>query len=165
MSGKAHKYGDHIDTDQIIPAAYLVTTVPKELALHCMETPDPDFVKRVKDGDVMVAGINFGCGSSREHAPIAITGAGVSCVIAKSFARIFFRNAINLGLPVLESPEAADGIEQGDEIDVDLATGTIRNLTTEQVFKAKPFEPFMMEIMEAGGLVEYTKRKLAASAS
>ena len=163
MSGKAHKYGDHIDTDQIIPAQYLVTTVPKELALHCMETPDPDFVKRVKDGDVIIAGINFGCGSSREHAPIAITGAGVSCVIAKSFARIFFRNAINLGLPVLESPEAADGIEAGDEIDVDLATGTIRNLTTEQVFKAKPFEPFMMEIIEAGGLVEYTKRRMAAA--
>ncbi|MCH8010274.1 MAG: 3-isopropylmalate dehydratase small subunit [Chloroflexi bacterium] len=163
MSGKAHKYGDHIDTDQIIPAQYLVTTVPKELALHCMETPDPDFVKRVKDGDVIIAGINFGCGSSREHAPIAITGAGVSCVIAKSFARIFFRNAINLGLPVLESPEAADAIEQGDEIDVDLAKGTIRNLTTEQVFKAKPFEPFMMEIIEAGGLVEYTKRRMAAA--
>ena len=163
MSGKAHKYGDHIDTDQIIPAQYLVTTVPKELALHCMETPDPDFVKRVKDGDVIIAGINFGCGSSREHAPIAITGAGVSCVIAKSFARIFFRNAINLGLPVLESPEAADAIEQGDEIDVDLAKGTIRNLTTEQVFKAKPFEPFMMEIIKAGGLVEYTKRRMAAA--
>ena len=116
-------------------------------------------------GDVMIAGIDFGCGSSREHAPIAIMGAGVSCVIAKSFARIFFRNSINLGLPVLESPEAADAIEQGDEIDVDLATGTIRNLTTEQVFTAKPFEPFMMDIIEAGGLVEYTKRKLAAGAS
>ena len=164
MKGKAHKFGDHVDTDQIIPAAYLVTTDPKELAIHCMETPDPDFMKRVKDGDVMIAGIDFGCGSSREHAPIAIMGAGVSCVIAKSFARIFFRNSINLGLPVLESPEAADAIEQGDEIDVDLATGTIRNLTTEETFKAKPFEPFMMDIIEAGGLVEYTKRKLAASA-
>ena len=164
MKGKAHKFGDHVDTDQIIPAAYLVTTDPKELAIHCMETPDPDFMKRVKDGDVMIAGIDFGCGSSREHAPIAIMGAGVTCVIAKSFARIFFRNSINLGLPVLESPEAADAIEQGDEIDVDLATGTIRNLTTEETFKAKPFEPFMMDIIEAGGLVEYTKRKLAASA-
>ena len=164
MKGKAHKFGDHIDTDQIIPAAYLVTTDPKELAIHCMETPDPDFMKRVKEGDVMIAGINFGCGSSREHAPIAIMGAGVTCVIAKSFARIFFRNAINLGLPVLESPEAADAIEQGDEIDVDLATGTIRNLTTEQTFTAKPFEPFMMDIIEAGGLVEYTKKKLAAKA-
>ena len=164
MKGKAHKFGDHVDTDQIIPATYLVTTDPKELAIHCMETPDPDFMKRVKDGDVMIAGVNFGCGSSREHAPIAIMGAGVSCVIAKSFARIFFRNAINLGLPVLESPEAADAIEPGDEIDVDLATGTIRNLTTEQTFTAKPFEPFMMDIIEAGGLVEYTKKKLAASA-
>ena len=165
MKGKAHKFGDHVDTDQIIPAAYLVTTDPKELAIHCMETPDPDFMKRVKDGDVMIAGIDFGCGSSREHAPIAIMGAGVSCVIAKSFARIFFRNAINLGLPVLESPEAADAIEQGDEIDVDLSTGTIRNLTTEQTFTAKPFEPFMMDIIEAGGLVEYTKKKLAAKAA
>ncbi|MCH7698018.1 MAG: 3-isopropylmalate dehydratase small subunit [Chloroflexi bacterium] len=165
MKGKAHKFGDHVDTDQIIPAAYLVTTDPKELAIHCMETPDPDFMKRVKDGDVMIAGIDFGCGSSREHAPIAIMGAGVSCVIAKSFARIFFRNSINLGLPVLESPEAADAIEQGDEIDVDLATGTIRNLTTEQTFTAKPFEPFMMDIIEAGGLVEYTKKKLAAKAA
>ncbi len=108
MSGKAHKFGDHIDTDQIIPAAYLVTTDPKELAKHCMETADEDFVKRVKDGDVIIAGINFGCGSSREHAPIAIMGAGVTCVIAKSFARIFFRNSINLGLPVLESPEAVN---------------------------------------------------------
>ncbi len=165
MKGKAHTFGDHIDTDQIIPAAYLVTTDPKELAKHCMETADEDFVKRVKEGDVIVGGINFGCGSSREHAPIAIMGAGVPCVIAKSFARIFFRNAINLGLPVLESPEAADAIEQGDEIDVDLATGTIRNLTTEQTFKAKPFEPFMMDIIEAGGLVEYTKKKLAAGAA
>ncbi len=163
MKGKAHKFGDHIDTDQIIPAAYLVTTDPKELAIHCMETPDPDFMKRVKDGDVMVAGINFGCGSSREHAPIAITGAGISCVIAKSFARIFFRNAINLGLPVLECPEAVDAIHAGDEVDVDLETGTIRNLTTEETFKAKPFEPFMMEILESGGLIEYTKRKLAAA--
>ena len=165
MSAKAHKFGDHIDTDQIIPAQYLVTTDPTELAKHCMETADPEFVTRVKEGDVMIGGIDFGCGSSREHAPIALQGAGISCVIAKSFARIFFRNSINLGLPVLESPEAVDAIEQGDEIDVDLATGTIRNLTTEQTFTAKPFEPFMMEIIEAGGLVEYTKRKLAARAS
>jgi 3-isopropylmalate/(R)-2-methylmalate dehydratase small subunit len=165
MAAKAHTFGDHIDTDQIIPAQYLVTTDPRELAMHCMETPDPDFVKRVKPGDVMVAGVNFGCGSSREHAPISIKGAGVSCVIAKSFARIFFRNAINLGLPVLECPEAVEAIEAGDELGVDLSTGTIRNLTTEQVFTAKPYEPFMMEIIQAGGLVEYTKRKLAKSAS
>ncbi len=165
MTSKAHKFGDHIDTDQIIPAQYLVTTDPKELAKHCMENNDQDFVKKVRPGDVMVAGVNFGCGSSREHAPISLTGAGISCVIAKSFARIFFRNAINLGLPVLECPEAVDGIDSGDELDVDLSTGTIRNLTTEQVFKAKPFEPFMLEIIAAGGLVEYTKRKLAAQAS
>ena len=165
MRGKAHTFGDHLDTDQIVHAQYLVTTDPEELAMHCMGTADPDFAKKVKPGDVMVAGVNFGCGSSREHAQISIKGAGVSCVIAKSFARIFFRNAINLGLPVLECPEAVDGITAGDEIDVDLSAGTIRNLTTEQVFKVKPFEPFMMELLEAGGLVEYTKRKLAAQAS
>ncbi|MEX0785733.1 MAG: 3-isopropylmalate dehydratase small subunit [Dehalococcoidia bacterium] len=165
MTSKAHTFGDHIDTDQIIPAQYLVTTDPAQLAMHCMETPDPDFVKRVKPGDVMVGGVNFGCGSSREHAPISIKGAGVSCVVAKSFARIFFRNSINLGLPVLECPEAVDAIEAGDELDVDLSTGTIRNLTTEQVFTAKPYEPFMMEIIEAGGLVEYTKQKLAKAAA
>ncbi len=160
-TGKAHKFGDHIDTDQIIPAKYLTTTDERELGSHCMETPDPEFVKRVKPGDVIVAGVNFGCGSSREHAPISIRGAEVSCVIAKSFARIFFRNAINLGLPVLECPEAVDAIEAGDEIDVDLATGKIVDRTTEEVFMAKPYEPFMMEIINAGGLIEYTKAKLA----
>ena len=165
MSGRAHIFGDHVDTDQIIPTKYLVTTDPKELGMHCMETADQDFVKRVKPGDVMVTGINFGCGSSREHAPISIKGAGVTCVIARSFARIFFRNSINLGLPVLECPEAVDGIHAGDEVEVDLETGTIRNLTTEATFKAKPFEPFMMEILESGGLIEYTKRRLAAANS
>jgi 3-isopropylmalate dehydratase small subunit len=165
MQGKAHKFGAHVDTDQIIPASFLVTTDPKELGSHCMEGIDPSFATNVQPGDVIVADINFGCGSSREHAPISIRGAGVSCIIAKSFARIFFRNAINMGLPVLESPEAVDGIRQGDEVSVDLASGTIRNLTTEQVFKAKPYEPFMMELIEAGGLVEYTKRKLAAKQS
>jgi 3-isopropylmalate/(R)-2-methylmalate dehydratase small subunit len=162
MRGRAHKFGAHIDTDQIIPAKYLVTTDPQELGQHCMEYPDPDFVKRVKPGDIMVADVNFGCGSSREHAPISILGAGVSCVIAKSFARIFFRNAINLGLPVLECPEAIDAIHAGDELEVDLASGKIRDLTTEEVFVAKPYEPFMLDIINAGGLVEYTKRKLAA---
>lgn len=162
MKGKAHKFGDHIDTDQIIPAQYLVTTDPRELGMHCMETADREFVKRVDEGDVIVGGVNFGCGSSREHAPISIRGAGVSAVIAKSFARIFFRNSINLGLPVLECPEAVDAIEAGDELDIDLTTGTIRDLTTEEVFVAKPYEPFMMEIINSGGLVEYTKRKLAA---
>ena len=160
---KAHKFGDHLDTDQIIPASYLTTTDPRELGSHCMETPDPDFVTKVKPGDVIVAGVNFGCGSSREHAPISIRGAGVTCVIAKSFARIFFRNSINLGLPVLECPEAVDGITAGDELEIDFASGEIRNLTTEQVYHAKPFEPFMMEIIEAGGLIEYTQQKLAAN--
>ncbi len=162
MQGKAHKFGAHVDTDQIIPASFLVTTDPKELGSHCMEGVDPEFARKVAPGDIIVADINFGCGSSREHAPISIRGAGVSCIIAKSFARIFFRNSINLGLPVLESPEAVDGIKEGDEVSVDLANGTIRNLTTEQVFKARPYEPFMMELIQAGGLVEYTKRKLAA---
>jgi 3-isopropylmalate/(R)-2-methylmalate dehydratase small subunit len=161
--GKAYKFGDHIDTDQIIPAKYLVTTDERELGMHCMETADPEFVKRVQPGDVIVAGVNFGCGSSREHAPISIKGAEVSCVIAKSFARIFFRNSINLGLPVLECPEAVDAIEEGDELEIDLSTGKIRDLTTEEVFVAKPYEPFMMEIINAGGLVAYTKRKLAAT--
>jgi 3-isopropylmalate/(R)-2-methylmalate dehydratase small subunit len=160
---KAHKFGDHIDTDQIIPAKYLVTTDERELGMHCMETADPDFVKRVEPGDIIMAGVNFGCGSSREHAPISIKGADVSCVIAKSFARIFFRNSINLGLPVLECPEAVDAIEEGDELEVDLSTGRIRDLTTEEVFVAKPYEPFMMEIINAGGLVAYTKQKLTAA--
>ena len=165
MKGRAHKFGAHIDTDQIIPAKFLVTTDPKTLGEHVMENSDqPDFARRVQKGDVMVADVNFGCGSSREHAPISIIGAGVSCVIAKSFARIFFRNAINQGLPVLECPEAVDAIDDGDEIEVDLSTGKIRDLTTEEVFVAKPYEPFMMEIIQAGGLVEYTKRKLAAQA-
>jgi 3-isopropylmalate/(R)-2-methylmalate dehydratase small subunit len=162
--GKAFKFGAHMDTDQIIHAKYLTTTDPTELASHVMETADPDFVKKVKPGDFIVADINFGCGSSREHAPIAIKGAGVSCVIAKSFARIFFRNSINLGLPVLESPEAVDAIHEGDELEVDLSSGKIRNLTTEEVFVAKPYEPFMLEIINAGGLVPYTKAKLAAKA-
>ncbi len=161
--GKAHRFGDHIDTDQIIPARYLTTTDPRELGMHCMETADQDFVKKVKPGDVIVAGVNFGCGSSREHAPISIKGSEVSCVIAKSFARIFFRNSINLGLPVLECPEAVDAIEAGDEVEIDLATGKIVDLTTEEVFVAKPYEPFMMEIINAGGLVEYTKKKLAGT--
>jgi len=163
LTGKAHVFGDHIDTDQIIPAQYLTTTDARELGMHCMENNDREFVKKVKPGDVIVGGVNFGCGSSREHAPVSIRGCGVSAVIAKSFARIFFRNAINLGLPLLESPEAVEAIEAGDELEVDLATGTIRDLTSEQIFKAKPYEDFMMEIIEAGGLVEYTKAKLAGA--
>jgi 3-isopropylmalate/(R)-2-methylmalate dehydratase small subunit len=164
MRGHAHKFGAHIDTDQIIPAKFLVTTDPKTLGEHVMENSEqPDFAQRVQRGDVIVADVNFGCGSSREHAPISIRGAGVSCVIAKSFARIFFRNAINQGLPVLECPEAVDAIHAGDELEVDLATGTIRDLTTEEVFVAKPYEPFLLELLEAGGIIEYTKRKLAAA--
>jgi 3-isopropylmalate/(R)-2-methylmalate dehydratase small subunit len=163
VRGKAHRFGAHIDTDQIIPARYLTTTDPAELGSHCMENSDqPDFVKNVQPGDVIVADVNFGCGSSREHAPISIRGCGVSAVIAKSFARIFFRNAINLGLPVLECPEAVDAIHAGDEVEVDLANGKIRNLTTEEIFVAKPYEPFLLEMIEAGGAIEYTKRKLAA---
>jgi len=163
--GKVHKYGDHIDTDQIIPARYLVSTDEKFLASHCMEVADPDFVNRVKPGDIMVAGVNFGCGSSREHAPISIKASGISCIIAKSFARIFFRNSINRALPVLECPEAVDATDAGDEVEVDLATGTIRNLTKGKEFKAKPFEPFMMELLQAGGLIEYTKKRLQAQKS
>ena len=160
--GKVHKFGDHIDTDQIIPARYLSATDAKELAEHCLETADPDFAKKVQPGDIIVGGINFGCGSSREHAVVAIQGNGVPCVVAKSFARIFFRNSINLGLPVLESPEAVDGTEAGDELEVDLASGTIRNITKGTTYTAKPYEPFMLELIQAGGLIEYTRRKLAA---
>ena len=163
MRGKAHTFGDHIDTDQIIPAQMLVTIDPVELGKHCMANNDAEFAGKVQPGDIIVAGVNFGCGSSREHAQISIIGCGVSGVIAKSFARIFFRNSINLGLPVLESTEAVDAIEAGDELDIDLSTGTIRNLTRDLTFQAKPYEPFMMEIIEAGGLVEYTKRRLAAA--
>ena len=164
IRGRAHKFGAHIDTDQIIPAKYLITTDPQVLGEHCMENNDQEFAKRVQPGDVIVADVNFGCGSSREHAQISIIGCGVSCVIAKSFARIFYRNSMNLALPLLECEEAVDGSEASDELEVDLSSGTIRNLTTEQVFKAKPYEPFMLELIQSGGLIEYTKRKLAARA-
>jgi len=163
LRGVAHKYRDNVDTDVIIPARYLVSSDPAFLAQHCMEDIDAEFVKRVKKGDVIVGGNNFGCGSSREHAPMAIRASGVSCVIAKSFARIFFRNSFNRGLPLLECPEAVDGIQAGDQVEVDLSKGVIRNLTREEEYRAKPFEPFMMELLQAGGLVEYTKRRLQAS--
>ena len=163
IKGKAHKFGDHVDTDQIIPARYLVTTDEKFLAEHCMEVADPDFVTRVQLGDVIVAGLNFGCGSSREHAPIAIRASGISCIVAVGFARIFFRNSINRGLPILECPKAVEATEAEDEIEVDLVDGIVRNLTKSQEFQAKRYEPFMMELLEAGGLIEYTKRKLASS--
>jgi len=161
LRGRVHKYGANVDTDVIIPARYLNLNTPEELAPHCMEDIDAEFVQRVRPGDLIVADTNFGCGSSREHAPLAIKGAGVSCVIAKSFARIFYRNAINLGLPILECAEAVDGSEASDELAVELETGTIRNLTKGNEFEAKPYPKFMLEVMQAGGLVEYTKRRLA----
>jgi len=151
--GKVFKYGNNIDTDVIIPARYLNTSDHAELASHCMEDIDKDFVNQVQAGDIMVAGDNFGCGSSREHAPIAIKAAGVSCVIAKTFARIFYRNAINIGLPILECPEAADAIAAGDEVEVDFSKGEIHDITTGQTFNAVPFPDFIREIIDAGGLL------------
>ena len=157
LQGKVFKFGDDIDTDIIVPATYLSTFDPKELAKHCMEYTDPDFYKQVKEGDIIVAGKNFGCGSSREHAPIAIKGCGVSIVIAKSFARIFYRNALNIGLYILECPEAADAISQGDEVKVDVDTGVITDVTTGMTFKAAPFPKFIQNIIECGGLVNAIK--------
>lgn len=157
LNGKVHKYGDNVDTDVIIPARYLNTSVAKELAEHCMEDIDPAFAGSVKQGDIIVAGRNFGCGSSREHAPLAIKASGVSCVIAATFARIFYRNAINIGLPILECPEAAEAIAKGDEVSIDLASGRVTDITTGQVFLAEPFPPFMQELIAAGGLAEYCR--------
>ncbi len=154
---KAHKYGNDVDTDVIIPARYLNTSAPEELATHCMEDIDPTFAGRVKPGDILVAGRNFGCGSSREHAPLAIKASGVSCVIAETFARIFYRNALNIGLPILECPSAANAIAAGDEVSVDLETGEIKDITTGQAFHAEPFPTFMMELIAAGGLAAYLK--------
>ncbi len=160
FKGRAFKFGDDINTDEIIPARYLNTSDPKELAKHVMEDADPEFPKKVKPGDIIVAGKNFGCGSSREHAPIAIKAAGVSAVIAKSFARIFYRNAINIGLPIFESPEAVEGIEEGDLVEVNPETGVIKNVTKGTEFKANPIPEDIRQIMEAGGLMEYAKKKL-----
>ena len=156
--GKALKYGDNIDTDVIIPARYLNIPDRRELATHCMEDIDESFVDRVHEGDLMVAGENFGCGSSREHAPIAIKESGIDCVIAKTFARIFYRNAINIGLPILECPEASEGIGEGDKVTVDFDTGVITNETTGQSFQAQPFPEFIQEIMAAGGLINSLKK-------
>lgn len=150
---KVYKYGANVDTDVIIPARYLNTPDAKELAAHCMEDIDPDFVKKVQPGDIMVGGANFGCGSSREHAPLAIKTAGVSCVIAATFARIFYRNAINIGLPILECPAASEAIQAGDKVHVDFDTGVITDETTGQTFQAQPFPPFIQEIIKAGGLM------------
>src|SRR5690349_3794958 len=157
--GKVWKFEDDIDTDVIIPARYLMTFDPKELAEHVMEDVDPDFARNVQEGDIIVAGKNFGCGSSREHAPIAIKGAGVSVVIAKSFARIYYRNAINTGLPIMESPEAADAIKDGDTVSVDADTGTITDVTTGRTFKAQPFPEFVKSIIEQGGLIASIRSK------
>ncbi|MBP1549655.1 MAG: 3-isopropylmalate dehydratase small subunit [Oscillospiraceae bacterium] len=156
--GKVHKYGDNVDTDVIIPARYLNSADPKELATHCMEDIDKDFVNKVTDGDIMVANLNFGCGSSREHAPIAIKASGISCVIASTFARIFYRNAINIGLPILECDEAAKGIDAGDEVEIDFDTGVITNKTKNQTYQAQPFPEFMKGIINAGGLLNSLKK-------
>ncbi|MEE8886682.1 MAG: 3-isopropylmalate dehydratase small subunit [Eubacteriales bacterium] len=153
--GNVFKYGDNVDTDVIIPARYLNSSDPAELATHCMEDIDKDFVKKVQKGDIIVANKNFGCGSSREHAPIAIKAAGVSCVIAESFARIFYRNSINIGLPIIECPEAAQQISAGDKVKVDFDTGIITDETTGKSYKGQSFPPFMQKIITAGGLVNY----------
>ncbi len=156
--GKVFKYPDNVDTDVIIPARYLNTSDAQELSKHCMEDIDAEYVKKVSKGDVMVAGWNFGCGSSREHAPLVIKTCGTGCVIAKSFARIFYRNAINIGLPILECPEAADGINAGDEVTVDFDTGVITDLTTSKTYKAQPFPEFIQNIISAGGLLKSLKK-------
>jgi 3-isopropylmalate/(R)-2-methylmalate dehydratase small subunit len=162
LTGKVHRYGENVDTDVIIPARYLNSSNPAELASHCMEDIDSDFVKKVKPGDIIVADENFGCGSSREHAPIAIKESGISAVIAKTFARIFYRNAINIGLPILQCPEAVDAIAAGDEVRIDTSTGQITNVTSGKVFQAMPFPEFMQKLIAAGGLIEYAKEKVAS---
>ena len=156
-SGFVHKYGDNVDTDVIIPARYLNSPDAKELAQHCMEDIDPDFVKNVKQGDIIVANENFGCGSSREHAPISIKASGVSCVIATTFARIFYRNAINVGLPILECKEASQKIENGDKVDIDFDTGKITNVTKGETYQAEPFPEFIQNIINKGGLLNSIK--------
>ena len=162
MKGKVHKYGADVNTDAIIPARYLNVSEPAELAKHCMEDIDKDFVKKVKAGDIIMATTNFGCGSSREHAPLAIKAAGISCVIARSFARIFFRNAINIGLPLLECGDAVAQTEAGDTLEVDLSCGQIKNSTKGITLTAKPYPDFMAELISAGGLIEHTKKRLAS---
>jgi 3-isopropylmalate/(R)-2-methylmalate dehydratase small subunit len=163
IKGKVWRFGDDVDTDAIIPARYLNTTDPQELARHCMEAADPAFAREVKPGAIIVAGKNFGCGSSREHAPLCIKAAGISCVIAAGFARIFYRNAFNIGLPILESCSAAEASRQGDELEVDLATGEIRNLTRKKTFMAQPIPPFMQELIGDGGLIKHIAKRLKES--
>jgi 3-isopropylmalate/(R)-2-methylmalate dehydratase small subunit len=157
--GRVHKFGSDVNTDEIIPARYLHTTDKAELARHCMEDADKDFHKKAKHGDIIVAGKNFGCGSSREHAPIAIKAAGVSCVIAESFARIFFRNSINIGLPIIESKAAAEGIRKNDSVSVDIKAGLVKDITTKKTYKIEKYPPFMEKIIKAGGLMESLKKK------
>ena len=159
MNGKVWKFGDDVDTDAVIPGRYLIMNTPEELAAHAFEGVRPEFPKEVKEGDIIVAGNNFGCGSSREHAPIALQGTKVSCVIAKSFARIFFRNAINIGVALLECPDT-DKIDDGDELDVDFASGTIKNVTKNEQYHATPLPEFVRGIMDAGGLIEYTRQMI-----
>lgn len=159
--GRVFKYGDNVDTDVIIPARYLNSSDPKELATHCMEDIDKDFVKNVNEGDIIVANKNFGCGSSREHAPLSIKAAGVSCVIAETFARIFYRNAINIGLPIIECPDAAVAIAAGDEVEVNFDTGVITDITTGQSFQGQAFPPFMQKLIDCEGLVNYINTKNA----
>ncbi len=160
FEGKAFKYGDNIDTDVIIPARYLNTLDPEELSEHCMEGIDKHFSKKVQKGDFIVAGENFGCGSSREHAPLSIKASGISCVIASSFARIFYRNAINIGLPILESKSASLNIKGGDSVEVDIKNGTIIDKSTGKVYKGEPFPEFMQKIINAGGLINYVRQEL-----
>lgn len=162
LTGKVWKYGDNVDTDVIIPARYLDRTEPEALAEHCLEDLDPTFAAGVRPGDVIVAGENFGCGSSREHAPLAIRAAGAGCVVARSFARIFYRNAINVGLPILECPAAVDDAATGHRLEIDLEAGIVRNLDTGRAHRAEPYPPFMMDIVRAGGLVPYTRARLAS---
>ena len=159
--GNVFKYGSNVDTDVIIPARFLTTADPELLKVHCMEDIDADFVKKVKPGDIIVAGKNFGCGSSREHAPVAIKASGISLVIAEDFARIFYRNAINVGLPILECPEAAQAVKAGDELEVDFDTGVITDITSGGTWQARPFPEFIKNLIDRGGLLEYTRSKLA----
>ncbi len=160
LKGRVWKYGDNVDTDVIIPARYLNTSTPRELAVHVLEDLDPKFAENVERGDIIVAGENFGCGSSREHAPLAIKAAGVSCVIAKSFARIFYRNAINIGLPIIEAPDAVERIVDGDVLEIELTSGRIRNVTRGEEYAFSAFPGFIQEIIESGGLVNYTRKRL-----
>ena len=160
IRGRVWKYGHNVDTDAIIPARYLNTTSEQELASHAMEDWDATFAANVQPGDIIVAGTNFGCGSSREHAPVALKAAGISCVVAENFARIFFRNSINIGLPILECPEAAQATEAGQTLEIDLAEGKIHNVDTGETYSAAPYPEFMLGLIEAGGLIEYTRRQL-----